>query len=78
MVPAELDVRLVESAVPLPGPTLQFLPPADKDQGTQVRGSADAEGTRGEEPQNSANNRVPGRRATRGHYGSTGPRSTPG
>jgi hypothetical protein len=29
-VPAELGVHPVESVVPLPGPTLQLLPPADK------------------------------------------------
>jgi hypothetical protein len=42
-VPAELGVQPVESAVPLPGLTLQLLPPADKarqnmDQGKRKRG----------------------------------------
>jgi hypothetical protein len=54
------------------------LPPADKARETQVRGSADTEETRGGELQNLANNHVPGRRTTRDHCGSAGPRSTPG
>jgi hypothetical protein len=69
----ELETHLVEGTVPLPGPILQFLPPADKDQGAQIRESADAEGTRGEEPQDSMNNRVPGRRAMQDRCGSVVP-----
>jgi hypothetical protein len=60
----ELRAHLVEGTVPLPSPILQFLPPADQDQGVQIKESADAEGTRGEEPRDSTNNLVPGRCAT--------------
>jgi hypothetical protein len=30
LVPVEIDVQAVEGVVPLPGPTLQILPPTDK------------------------------------------------
>jgi hypothetical protein len=33
---------------------------------------------RGEEPQDSTNNRIPGRRATQDRFGSAAPRSAPG
>jgi hypothetical protein len=66
---------LVEGTIPLLGPIHQLLPPADKDQETQVRGSADAEETRGEEPRNIANSHAPGRRAMRDHRGSAWPRT---
>jgi hypothetical protein len=42
-VPVELDVQMVESVVPLPGPTLQILSPTgkareDEGQGERKRG----------------------------------------
>jgi hypothetical protein len=46
---------LVKGAIPLLGVILQFLPPADEDQGTPLRENADAEGTKGEESQDSTN-----------------------
>jgi hypothetical protein len=45
---AELRAHLVKGTIPLPGPILQFLSPADKKQGAQIREGADAEETRGD------------------------------
>jgi hypothetical protein len=42
-VPVEIGVEVVEGVIPLPGATLQILPPTGKARGEGVRESTNAE-----------------------------------
>jgi hypothetical protein len=47
LVPVELGVEAIESVVPLPGTTLQILPPTGKAREDGVRKSTSAEEAKG-------------------------------
>jgi hypothetical protein len=77
-VPAELGIQPVESAVSLPGPTLQFLSPADKaredeDQRKRKRGRNESRKTA-----KPGESHKPRRCTMWDYHGSVAPRSTPG
>jgi hypothetical protein len=64
--------------VSLPGPTLQFLPPADEARKDKGQGKRKYGRNEAERPQNPARSHKPGRRAMRDLQGSEAPRSALG
>jgi hypothetical protein len=55
-VPVELGVQAVEGVVPLPGPTLQILPPTDKAREDEGQEECKRERNKGKKPRNPAKN----------------------